>query len=73
MRDSVILAGASSEICIDGFKAFLEDWKLPNFSAIQCQNISLYWISSKIDGLENSSIRIDGFGRTHWTHADKAP
>ena len=28
---------------------------------------------SKIDGLENPSLKIDGFGRTHRTHADDTP
>ena len=32
---------ASLGIWIDGFEAFLGDWKLHNFSAIQCQNMSL--------------------------------
>ena len=58
-----IKSGASLGVWIDGFEAFLGDWKLPNFSAIQCHNMSFYWISSKIDG----------FGRTHRTHADEAP
>ena len=66
-------AGASSGIWNDGFEAFLEDRKLPNLSAIQCQNMSFYWISSKIDGFKNHSLKIDGFGRTHRTHAGKAP
>ena len=68
-----INSGATSGSEFDGFEAFLGDWKLPNFSAIQCQNMSFYWISSKIDGFENHSLKIDGFGRTHRTHADEAP
>ena len=31
------------------------------------------WVSQKIDGYENPSLKIDGFGRTYWTHADEAP
>ena len=33
--------------------------------------ISLW--SPKIDGFENLPVKIDGFGRTHRTHADGAP
>ena len=61
--------GASSGIWIDRFEVFLQDWELPNFSAIQFENMSFYWISSNIDGFENLSLKIDGFGRTH---ADEA-
>ena len=64
---------APSGIWIDGFKAFLGGWKLPYISAIQCQNMSFYWIYSNIDGFKNLSLKIDGFGRTHRTHADEAP
>ena len=41
-----------------------------NFSALQYQNVSSYWILSKIDEFENPSLKIDGFG---WAHADEAP
>ena len=30
-------------------------------------------VSSKKDGFENPSLKIDGFGRTHRTHADETP
>ena len=41
-----------------------------------------YWVdgqskislsSPKIDGFKNPPVKIDGFGRTHQTHADGAP
>ena len=35
--------------------------------------MSFYWISPKIDRFQNPSLKIDGFGRTHRTHADEAP
>ena len=35
--------------------------------------MSFYSISSKIDGFENPGLKIDGFGRSHRTHADEAP
>ena len=63
-------AVASSEIWVDGFKAILGDYELPNFSVIQFQNMSFYWILFKINGFENPSLKIDGFG---WTPADEAP
>ena len=38
------------------------------------EHISIIRLSSpKIDGFENPSVKIDGFGRTHQTHADGAP
>ena len=64
--------GAASGIWIEGFEAFMGDRKLPNLSAIQCQNMSFYRISSKIDGFKNPSLKIDGFGWTHRTHVDEA-
>ena len=35
--------------------------------------LNFYWIFSKIDVFENPSLKIDGFGRTHQTHASYAP
>ena len=35
--------------------------------------MSSYSISSKIDGFENLSLKIVGFGQTRRTHADEAP
>ena len=63
---------APSGIWIDGFEAFWVDWKLLEFSAIQFQNASFYRILSKIDGFENPSLKIDGFGQICWTNANKA-
>jgi len=37
----------------------------------QASEISL--LSYKTDGFENPPVKIDGFGRTHRTHADGAP
>ena len=51
--------------------------KLPNFGAvlgqILTQNVIFNRISSKIDGFENPSLKIDWFRRTHRTHADGVP
>ena len=52
---------------------WVRNLELPNFSAILCQTMSFNWTSSKIDRFENLSLKIDGFGRTHWTHNDEAP
>ena len=35
--------------------------------------LNLYWISSKIDGIENPSLKIDGYGRTYQIYASYAP
>ena len=35
--------------------------------------LSFYRILSQIDGFENPPLKIDGFGRTHWTYAEEAP
>ena len=64
------IIGPQKGIWIDAFDTFWGDWKLPIFSAIKFQNMNFYWILSKIDGFENPSLKIDGFGRTH---ADEDP
>ena len=67
------IQGPRQESDLMGSKPF---WKIENYlilSAIQRQNISFYWISSKIDGFENPSLKIDGFSRTHRTPANAAP
>ena len=63
-------ARSPSGIWFDGFEDFLGDWKLPDFSAIQFQNVIFCRNSLIIDGFENTSLKIDGFSQTH---ADEAP
>ena len=60
----------SQEFELMGSKPFGEIEKLPHFSAIQFQNVIFYRNSSKIDGFENPSFKIDAFGGTHRVHAD---
>ena len=48
---------------IDGFKN-IEKWVLKPISCIFIDSFS------KIDGFENPLLKIDGFGRTHRTHAN---
>ena len=70
--NSVNFSGATSEIWIDGFDDFFGDWKLLNFSAIQCQNTSFYWIPSKIDGFREPFSQDWWYG-THQTYAGGTP
>ena len=41
-----------------------------NKKLYQCQNNGFLKKFTKIDGFEGPSLKIDGFGQTHWTHAD---
>ena len=64
------MSGASSRVSVDGFEASFENGNCLVLVS-KCEEILINLL--KMDGFENSSFKIDGFDRTHRTHADEAP
>ena len=58
---------------MDGFEASLREVNQLYLGNKSARIYTLYWIFPKIDGFENPSLKIDGFGRTPRTRANAAP
>ena len=69
----VYYTGAAQGFSIDGFENFFREVNHLNFGNYCAKITSLYCIFPKIDGFENPSLKIDGFGRTPRTRANAAP
>ena len=65
--------GAAQGFWIDGLEITMREINYPNLANQNLKMSSFYWIFPKIDGFENPSLKIEGFGRTPRTRANAAP
>ena len=70
---STRVPGAAQEFWIDGFETSFREKNHLNFGNYSAKIPSFYCIFSQIEGFQNSSLKIDGFGKTPRTRANAAP